>query len=332
MMFGICWAAAHNSYYLYLLIPCLFMLVYRLLCMRKQRQMLVADRYVSCMLYNYAWSVKVIKSFLIMIGIFFLLLALLRPQWGKQEQSVMQQGRDVMIALDISRSMLAKDLKPNRLQCAKEKIKKLLYNLSCERVGLIVFSSSAIVQCPLTTDYGAFSLLLDQLDIDTISSGSTAVDQSIQAALKAFSSIPERKTKLLVLFTDGEDFSVNLDGIKEKVLEDGLSIFTIGIGTQYGAPIPVLDKNNKQIGWEKDEKGDIIMSCLNDTLLASIALKSGGKYIHFSQNDDDIHKLIEFINSFEKDAMEDKTLQVFQEQYPYCIIISFICFALEWLL
>ena len=332
MIFGIHWASLDRLYYFYFFIPLLFLLLYRMIKNRQQQKRIVADRYVQLMIRNYSFSMKIVKMFLLFIGIVCIFTAFLRPQWGKQEQIVMQEGRDLIVAIDISRSMLAQDVKPNRLQFAKEKIKKLLYNLSCERVGLIVFSGSTIIQCPLTTDYAAFFLFLEQLDVDTISQGTTAIDQAIKASLDVFESIPTRKTKLLIAFTDGEDFSADLQGVKERVTQDGLSIFTVGVGTAHGAPIPVLDQQSKQIGWEKDSSGNVIMSCLNENLLLDIASQSGGKYVHAVETDDDIKLLINAINKFEKDKLEDKTFDALQEQYPYFIVIAFVCFALEWIL
>jgi len=332
MKFGIHWAGYDNFYVAFLLLPILLLLMYRGMKNRWQRQFIVADRYIKFMITHYSITKKFIKSSLIFVGTAFLLAAFLRPQWGKQEQMVTQEGRDLIIAVDISRSMLAQDVKPNRLKFAKQKIKKLLYNLSCERVALIVFSGSTIIQCPLTTDYAAFFLYLDQLDVDTISQGTTAIDQAIKASLQVFESIPTRKTKLLIVFTDGEDFSTDLQGVKDKVIEDGLSIFTVGVGTTHGAPVPILNEHAQQVGWEKDDRGHVIMSRLNENLLADVALQSGGKYIHAVTGDDDINLLISSINKFEKDKLEDKTFEALQEQYPYFIVISFICFALEWIL
>lgn len=318
-------------YYFYLLVVCLLIFIYRAISLRTKRRLLLADRYADLFLLNYRFGKQICKNMLWLSGIAFLIIALLRPQWGKQEQIVAQEGRDVIIAVDISRSMLAQDVKPNRLQFAKEKIKKLLYNLSCERVGLIVFSGSTIIQCPLTSDYAAFFLFLEQLDVDTISQGTTALDQAIKASLKVFEAIPTRKTKILVAYTDGEDFSADLQGVKDRVLSDGLSIFTVGIGTTHGAPVPILDDKNKQIGWEKDEQGQVIMSRLNEKLLADLAVQSGGKYVHGVEGDDDIALLLGAISKFEKDKLEDKTMQGLQEQYPYAIAGAFICFALEWI-
>ncbi len=331
-LFGIHWASFDRLYYCYVLLPFLLLLIYRTMKNRWQRQSIVADRYLNLMITHYSCMTKTIKINLMFIGTIFLLAAFLRPQWGKQEQMVSQEGRDVIIAVDISRSMLAQDVKPNRLHFAKEKIKKLLYNLSCERVGLIVFSGSTIIQCPLTTDYAAFFMFLDQLDVDTISKGTTALDQAIKVSLQIFESIPARKTKLLVAFTDGEDFSNDLQGVKYRVAHDNLSIFTVGVGTTQGAPVPILNDQHKQIGWEKDAQGHVIMSRLNEHLLNNISIESGGKYIHAVDGDDDIKLLISSINKFEKDALEDKTFDAFQEQYPYFIAVSLMCFALEWIL
>ena len=269
---------------------------------------------------------------LLLIGIIFLLMTLLRPQWDKKEQKISQEGRDLLIAIDISRSMLAQDLKPNRLEFAKAKIKKLLYNLSCERVGLIIFSSSTFMQCPLTTDYGAFLMFLDKLAVDTISHGSTAIDQAIKEGLRAFESDATKKTKLLIIFTDGEDFSTDLQDVKEKAIQERLSICTVGVGTPHGAPVPIIDKAGKQIGWEIDDQGNVVMSCLNENLLMSLAQQAGGKYVRSVQSDDDIKTLIHTINKFEKDSYEDKIYESLQDQYPYFIAISFLCFALEWIL
>src|SRR5207244_4500475 len=133
---------------------------------------LTASQWHKQLIFHFSPFKKTVKSIFLVLGITFLCIALLRPQWDKTEQKIAQEGRDLFIALDVSRSMLAKDCAPNRLECAKSKIKELVRNLSCERVGLILFSGSALVQCPLTSDYSAFHMFLDQVDVETISSGS----------------------------------------------------------------------------------------------------------------------------------------------------------------
>src|SRR5690606_8798990 len=224
----------------------------------RYRKQLIAYRYLVgnhfTLLCNVSPKKQVARIVFLSVVFIFLFIALLRPQWNKTEERIMQEGRDLYIGLDISRSMLAVDCKPNRLVYAKNKIKKLLKKLSCERVGLILFSGTAFVQCPLTSDYSAFYLYLDAVDAELISSGTTALDQAIQQALRSFSTMPDRKSKLLVLFTDGEDFSHNLSGIKKEAVEENLSIFTIGIGSTEGAPVPVFDAYGYPVGHQKDVK------------------------------------------------------------------------------
>jgi len=244
----------------------------------------------------------------------------------------MQEGRDLYIALDISRSMLATDSSPNRLICAKEKIKRLIKKLSCERVGLILFSGSAFVQCPLTSDYAAFHLYLDAVDAELISSGTTALDQAIRQALTSFVSIPERKSKLLVLFTDGEDFSHNLNDIKQEATDSHLSIFTIGVGTPEGAPVPLFDHHGNIIGHQKDAKGGVVISRLNEGILRTLSQDAGGSYIRATDNDDDVTAFVSAVNAFEKEELAEQKFSRYEDQYHYFLLVSFICFALEWLL
>ena len=273
------------------------------------------------------------KLILFFLGIVGLLLAVLRPSWDKKEENVMQEGRDVLIAIDISRSMLATDQKPNRLQLVKEKIRKLLSNLSCERVGLVLFSGASLMQCPLTKDYHAFFMFLDQISIESISSGSTALDQPIETALKVFKDVSQSATKLLVLFTDGEDFAGNVKALEQKIVDENLCIVTCGVGTVHGAPVPVFDQEGRQIGYEKDAQGNIVMTCLNEPLLKQIAQDSKGVYVHIkNDSDDDLVSIIHKVESFETYQMQERQVSTLQEQYPYFVAASLVCFLLEWIL
>jgi Ca-activated chloride channel family protein len=293
---------------------------------------LASPQWRSLLLKNASLYRLYAKFIMYCLGIFFLFFSLLQPGWGKKEEVIEQQGRDVLIALDVSKSMLAQDRSPHRLAFAKKKIKDLVHNVQCERVGLILFSGSAIVQCPLTSDYKAFFMFLDQLDAETISSGTTALDQALQKALHIFESMPSRKHKLLVIFTDGEDFSSNLAGIRAQAMAIGLKIFTIGLGTLEGAPIPLYDDHGYQIGHQKDQKGTVVISRLNEGILRSLAEETGGIYFRAEDNDNDIKRLVDQVQRIEKESFEDKQVIHVQERYPYFIATSFLCFALEWLL
>jgi len=324
------WGSLNHWWYLFFAVLAALVLAVRYKKQRAAYTYLVGNN--PQFLRNVSPKKQFFKSILMVIGILFLCLALLRPQWNKSEETIMQEGRDLYIALDISRSMLATDCTHNRLVFAKDKIKSLIKKLSCERVGLILFSGSAFVQCPLTSDYSAFNLYLDAVDAELISSGTTALDQAIAQALMSFESMPDRKNKLLVLFTDGEDFSQNLHNIKQQAADAHLSIFTIGVGTSEGAPVPLFDAHGVLIGHQKDAHGGVVISRLNEGILRTLSADAGGTYIRATDNDYDITHFVKAVHAFEKEQLAERKHSKYEDQYHYFLLISFICFALEWLL
>ncbi len=286
----------------------------------------------SIIVCNYNKQRQILKGILYTGALLSLFFALMRPQWGKKEQVVMQSGRDVLIALDISKSMLAKDCYPNRLSYAKKKIKSLLKGLESDRVGLLLFSGSAFVQCPLTTDYSAFHMFLDHVDAETISSGSTALDVAIQEGIRLFSSSPATKNKVMIVCTDGEDFSSNLSTIKEKAQKSGVILCTLGVGTSEGAPIPLYDNEGQQMGHQKDSSGAVVISKRNDGILSSLARDMGGVYVPVSENKSDITLLLDTISRMEKEQFEDKKVRTYQDQYQWFAFTGLLCLLAEWLL
>jgi len=271
---------------------------------------------------------RLLKTIAYSFGLFFIFIALMQPQWHKKPQTVEQEGRDLLVLLDISRSMLAQDLKPNRLEFMKLKIKALLQKLPFERVGLILFSGSAFIQSPLTVDYSTFNMFLDDVDVENISSGTTAIDSAIEKAIELYQEYPNRKNKLTLLVTDGEDFSLNLNTIQEKAKSEGIKIFALGAGTPDGAPIPKANRN----GYETDESGNTLLSKLNEPLLKNICKKLDGNYIKTRYNDSDLDKIASLIHKFEKEKFGDKKLSLYEDQYPWFLGASWLLFALEWIL
>lgn len=329
--FGIHWAALSYGWAAIFTILCVVLYLYRPHKVRAAIA-LIAGTWRSLTINNYVPYKQTIKAILYGTGMLFLLIGLLRPQWSKREDTIAQEGRDLLIALDISRSMLATDVVPNRLEAAKKKIKQLLALLNCERVGLILFSGSAFVQCPLTSDYAAFHMFLDHVDVETISSGTTALDTALQKAIDAFNAGTERKSKLCIIFTDGEDFSSNLRAVKHEVVAQNLCVCTVGVGTAEGAPIPLYDDEGNQIGHQKDMKGNVVISHLNDGILHALAQDAGGVYQSITPDLSDMRTLVRYISSFEKDYFEDKKVSSYYDRYPIFVVISLLCFAVEWVL
>ena len=331
-LFGITWA--HARYWPVILL--FFVLSCMLLFLRHR-----STRYMVRNLVGFAWQSLlanfspqklIMKMILLFGGILFFSLALLRPQLEEREQTVKQEGRDLLVALDISRSMLANDIKPNRLGCAKNKIKKLVDALKSERVGLIVFSGSSFLLCPLTSDRNAFSLFLDQVDLQTIASGTTAIDTALAKAVEVYERAPGKKTKLLVVLTDGEDFSSNLSALKAKAEKERVRIFTLGVATPGGAPIPFFDHQGRQVGHIKDENNKVVISKLNEGILRSLAHDVGGVYLPVSQDDEDVKQVEVWVSRFEKEIFDDLKLSLHEDQYPWFLLGSFLCFLLEWIL
>ncbi len=267
--------------------------------------------------------------FFLIIGSFFMLL---RPQWSKKEHTIPQQGRDLLFLLDISRSMRATDIQPNRLDAAKLKIKQLLRQFSCERVGLILFSGSAFVQCPLTKDFASLELFLDHVDIETISSGTTALDKALQLGIDLFSHMPDRKHKTMLVITDGEDFSTNFEQIITKSIHEHITICTLGVGTEQGAPIPIFNHQGQAIAVEKDQEGKIILSQLNATFLQSISEKLQGIFTPIKTDASDIVALKNFFETIEKETINTETLQQWEDQYHLIARVLFPIALLEWFL
>ena len=329
-MINITWFYLKNLYLFGFLFLIFILALYRLFKTRNTAQFLSQN---NKLLNNYSPTKNIIKFFLLIIGSLFLFLALLGPQWSKKQEDVEQKGRDVLIALDISKSMLAEDIKPNRLNIAKDKIKKLVRLLDSDRVALLLFSGTAFIQCPLTRDIDSFLNMLDQVDVETISSGTTAIDKALVEALKMFESCNVDSNKVAVLFTDGEDFSSNLEEVKEKARKENLYIFTVGVGTINGAPIPIIDINGNNNGHQKYKDGSIVISKLNEQMLAKLAEDSGGVYIKLTENSNqDLDQIYKHVQNFEERSLGSRSLEKYENQYPYFVVISFVCFLLEWML
>lgn len=281
--------------------------------------------------YSFKLKIKLILWFFILLA---LLVAFLAPQWGQYEQLVPQAGRNVVIALDISKSMLAEDFKPNRLMFAKNKIKKLVQNLAGERVGLIVFASDAVVMCPLTRDRDLLLTFLEDTTVQTISSGMTNLTSAIVAASKMVQSANDGSTNLLTIFTDGEDFSGGLQAAGQLAKEAGIQIFTVGVATVNGAPIPNLDLQSAQSnGFLKDKHGKVVISKLNQAVLQEVAQACGGKSMEAQlQSDRDIEQILDWVANFEKHKLSEKSLTLQAEKYYYFASVAFILLLIEWLL
>ena len=331
-LFGINFVAAQYAFCLVLVGIASIAVMYRTYRLTVAVNQLAIAAWRYYLIPHYSPSKTFFKSILLLLALISLCIALLRPTWGLKQEVVEQEGRELFVGLDISRSMLAADVQPNRLTFAKAKISRLLRLLGADRVGLLVFAGDAFVQCPLTRDTAAFNLFLDAVDAQTISSGTTALDQALTKMIAVFSGMATRKNKVIVIFTDGEDFSSNLRAVKQKAHEMGIHIFTYGVGTAQGAPVPVINEQGVAVGHQQDEQGAVVISRLNEGILRNLSTESGGVYITPTQEDEDLRLLVKYVEKYEKEKFEDKEVSTKQERYYYFLIGAFVCLLIEWIL
>ena len=265
---------------------------------------------------------------LIIVGLVALVGALVRPQMGGKSVMVKREGVDMVFLLDVSRSMSAKDTSPNRLERSKFELARLIDTLHGDRVGIIIFAGKAFVQCPLTSDYAAARTFLQAVHIGDIPQGGTSLGNAFELADTLLSSDQARAvSRVVVAVTDGEDFDKNTNAAVEKLKEKNVKIFTVGVGSAAGEPIPVDGEGS---GYLKDE-GKTVMSRRNDTLLREIADETGGKYYNL-QEGSDLNALVGEVSKMEKEEFKSEIYTQYNEQYVWPLLLSFICFAIAFLL
>ncbi len=255
-------------------------------------------------------------------------LALMRPQWGFQWQKAQRSGVDILLAVDTSRSMLARDILPSRFERTKFALKDFVRTLSGDRVGLIAFSGSAFLQCPLTVDYGGFLLTLDDLSTDSVPRGGTDLARAIRGARRAFEA-GEKKYRVLVVISDGESHSGDALAAAEEARREGIVIHCIGVGTPEGELIKLQGAQGSE-EFLKDASGNVIKSRLDEALLKQVAFSTGGSYIRASSADFGLASLYrEKISSMEKREFEERLIERYHERFQIPLFVAFLFLLAE---
>ncbi|HNR66721.1 MAG TPA: VWA domain-containing protein [bacterium] len=280
---------------------------------------------------NTSRSRQIAKSVAFLLAIVLLLLALARPQIGIRYEDISREGIDLLIAIDVSASMLARDIQPSRLQKAKHEVEGLINLLRGDRVGLIAFAGVPFVQCPLTLDYGAAKMFLDVMDTDLIPTPGTAIGAAIRKAIETFER-KERKFKVLILITDGEDHSGEALVAAEEAEREGIIIYTVGIGLPQGEPIPMQSGERVPASFKKDRQGQVVITKLDEVTLEKIALQTGGKYYRASSAEDELKKIYAEISEMEKKELGSRRYAQFEDRYQYVLGFALLLLLIETLL
>lgn len=265
------------------------------------------------------------RFLLVFLAFFFGVLGLANIQKGSRMEKITRKGVDVVIALDVSKSMLAGDVKPDRLTRAKQLISKLVDKLDNDRVGLVVFAGNAYLQMPLTIDYSAAKMYLSTVSPDMIPTQGTAIGQAIQVSADAFNKM-ERKHKAMIIISDGEDHDEAAISKANAAFDEGTVINTIGIGSPNGSPLPDAETGT----YKKDKDGNTVVSKLNENELKSIAAAGKGIYEHLDNNTEEVvNSLIHKIDSMEQKEFGENIFTDYNSYFQYFLIISILLLAAE---
>jgi Ca-activated chloride channel family protein len=253
-----------------------------------------------------------------------LIVALAGPQWGFHWQEVTREGIDLLIAVDTSRSMLANDVKPDRMTRAKLAIHSLVDQLEGDRVGLIAFAGTAFLQCPLTLDYGVLTQSLDAVEVGLIPKGGTALAAAIDAALAAFEG-RQGQQQALILITDGEDHEGNVTEAAARAAERGVKIYTVGLGTSEGEIIPQTEG-----GFLKDRAGQVVKSRLHEETLQEIAVDTGGVYLRASDGSFELNELYrDYIAAMDRRELQSSLERRFEHRFQILLAIALLLLAVD---
>ena len=267
-----------------------------------------------------------IKFVLIILAMALLVIGAANPQIGTKIEKVKRQGVDLVIALDVSKSMLAEDIKPNRISRARLFVSKLIDNLQNDRIGLIVFAGNAYLQMPITIDYSAGKLFLNSVNTDMVPRQGTAIGDAIRLAMESFEA-GEDKHKALIIISDGENHEGDALIAVEEAIEAGIIIHTLGVGSPKGAPIPVNE--NTPGKFKKDKEGNVVLSKLNETMLQKIAAKGNGQYFRLISGSEELEGILQEISTMEKKDFEERIVTDYEDQFQYFVALALFLLAME---
>lgn len=313
---------AHIEYlWLLLLIPA-FVAGYIAIMQRKKRQLkeFGDPELLEELMPNVSRVRPAVKFGLVMLALTLLILAVARPQYGQKEKTVKRQGIEVMIALDISNSMLAEDVAPNRLDRAKQMLSKLIDNMVDDKVGLIVFAGEAYVQLPITCDYVSAKMFLNTITPDLIKTQGTAIGDAIMTCVRSFGEEEKGVSRAIVLITDGENHEDDALAAAKAATEKGIKVFVAGIGKPDGSPISIPGTNN----FRKDRAGNVVVSKLNEEMCREIAQAGQGIYVRCDNTNTATRAIQKELDELAKSEIDTKVYADYNEQYQGFVLLALL--------
>ena len=258
---------------------------------------------------------SVLKLIVLCLAFASLTIAMVNPKIGTKLETIKRQGVDIVFAVDVSKSMLAEDIAPNRLEKSKQLVTQIINNLASDRIGIIAYAGTAYPQLPITTDYASAKMFLQGMNTDMMSSQGTAIDEAIQLA-KTYYDDEEQTNRVLIIISDGEDHNNIATSVAEEASDEGIKIFTIGVGKAKGAPIPIK-RNGIILNYKKDNQGETVITKLNEETLIDIAKEANGQYINGTNTTEVVEIIRDILNNMDKKEFEAKQFAEYKDQFQW---------------
>lgn len=271
-----------------------------------------------------------VKFFIVLLGISGLVMAAANPQVGSRLEEARLEGFDIVVALDVSRSMLAQDVRPSRMERARLAVNRLIDRLEQDRIGIVVFAGTAHTQVPLTSDHNAAKMILSTINTNTVSTQGTAIESAIDRAIRAFQDNTSNN-KTIILVSDGESHDDDPVAAAMRAKDKGITIHTIGVGSREGAPIPIIN-NNQIVGYFRDNQGNTVITRYDEQLLRSIAEVTGGVFRHGTGASMGLDEILDEIRSMDKEEFEVRMFAEYESRYHYFLAFSLMMFLADLLI
>jgi len=274
------------------------------------------------------------KAALKTVGIALIILALIGPRFGTRLKEVTREGIDLVIALDVSTSMMAEDVAPNRLDRARNEIKNLIGDMDGDRIALVTFAGDAFIQCPLTTDFGALRLFLDVADPSLIPTPGTDFGAALQMALQAFKAPTgtpdnEARTRAILFVSDGENHIADLESILQDARDEGVVVYASGVGETDGAPIPVY-RNGRRVDWKKDRTGAVVTTRLEEAVLQDLA--QDGSYYRIARTSSSLPRITSALDQLDQTTFGQEEFEEYEERFQWPLLLGLLLLLLEWMI
>jgi len=305
-------------FWILIAIPAIWMLYMLLHFWKKNAQRRFADPdLLNRLSPNKSVFKTVLKLVTVSLAIAAIAIAMVNPKIGTKLETVKREGVDIVFAVDVSKSMLAEDIAPNRLEKSKQLVTQIINNLASDRIGIIAYAGKAFPQLPITTDYASAKMFLQSMNTDMLSSQGTAINEAIELA-RTYYNDEEQTNRVLIIISDGEDHSEVSASIAEEASEEGIRIFTIGVGDVKGGPIPIK-RNGVILNYKKDQNDETVITKLNEKTLMDIAEEANGVYINGRNTNEVVESIRDILNSMDKKEFEAKQFADFKDQFQWFI-------------